>query len=259
VKFGICSNPAQAELMNDIGADFIEWNVSANVGTASDAEYASLVKTTGRLSLRPEAWNVLLPGEIMVVGPEANPDELRTYAERALPRVRQLGGEVIVFGSGRSRTVPEEWSAETAQEQFATACRIVAEIAHANDLVIVLEPLRRQETNLITRVDEGLRLVERLDQPGFELLADMYHMAAEDEPFANLIEAAPRLRHVHIAAPDSRGVPLEPEATTVLGEFFRTLRKTGYDARISFECKWEDPEDLATGLTIARELWEQSA
>src|SRR5690606_512253 len=124
----------------------------------------------------------------------------------------------------------------TAQDQFRAACVVVAQVAAANGLTIVFEPLRKPETNLINLVSEGLDLVESLDQPGFELLADMYHMAEEGEPFDIVAKAAPRLKHVHIAAAGTRGVPLNDAEQAMLREFFQELHRAGYDSRISFEC-----------------------
>jgi sugar phosphate isomerase/epimerase len=259
VKFGICSQPAQAATMQEIGADFVEWNVSSNVGTASDEAYRELQALAASLAVKPEAWNVLLPGEIKVTGPDADLDQLQEYAKRALPRVRQLGGEVIVFGSGRSRSIPEGFPEDTGRAQFRDACAVVASVAAANDLTIVFEPLRKPETNLINLVSEGLDLVESLNQPGFELLADMYHMAEEAEPFDIVVKAAPRLKHVHIAAAGSRGVPLNETDQAMLAEFFRELHRAGYDQRISFECRAEDVEEYRQGLAIARQLWAETA
>lgn len=255
MKFGVCCSPDQAQSLGDVGFDFFEWPVSSTVGTGSDADFAALTETVDLLPLVPEAWNVLLPGDLKVVGSEADPDALRVYAERSLARVRQLGGEVVVFGSGRSRNIPEDWPEDEAAGQFADACTMVAEIAAGIDLVIAFEPLRRDETNLINRVDEGLRLVERVDHAGFELLADLYHMAAENEPFSNLRAASPHLAHIHVAAPGSRGVPLDAEATSLLDSFLDELHTSAYDKRISFEGKWSEREELAEGLAIMRRLW----
>ncbi|MEJ7839621.1 MAG: sugar phosphate isomerase/epimerase family protein [Thermomicrobiales bacterium] len=240
--------------MAALGFDFVEWAVASNIGTTDQARFDELQTLTRSLPVTSEVWNILLPGDIKVVGPEADTSKLRNYLDAALPKVRALGGELIVFGSGRSRTVPENFDRTIAETQFREAIGIIADVAGANDLTIVLEPLRTGETNLINTVAEGLAVVEEMAHPNFELLADLYHMLDNGENLADVVPAARHLRHVHIAT-KPRLVPLEGEDVVVLGQFLTELKRAGYDERMSFECKSDDPDELRRGLEILRETW----
>jgi sugar phosphate isomerase/epimerase len=252
VKFGVCCSPDRSAELIAFGFDFVEWSVASNVGAVDGAGYQQLRRLAGKLPVAPEAWNVLLPGEIKVVGPETDDAALRDYLERALGRVSELGGEVVVFGSGRSRSIPEGFDREQAERQFETACRIVAEVAAVNNLMIALEPLRRGETNMINRVDVGYALVQRIDSPSFRLLADLYHMLDNGEDLSVVVDVADRLDHVHIAS-RARNVPLEGQDVEDLTAFLRALKRASYDRRVSFECKWENPADLERGLAVLRD------
>src|SRR5262245_19230626 len=98
MRFGICANPEHANALAAAGYDYLEWSVNRTVGVLAEAEYASIRDRAVQLPIRPEAWNQLLPADLKVVGPDANHTALRTYLELALPRVAELGGEVVVFG-----------------------------------------------------------------------------------------------------------------------------------------------------------------
>jgi sugar phosphate isomerase/epimerase len=254
VKFGVCCSPEKSSEFAALGFDFVEWSVASNVGTVGEDRITELQEIAAALPVKPEAWNILLPGDLKVVGLDANLDTLRTYLDVALPRVRALGGEVIVFGSGRSRTIPENFDWESATRQFEAACQVIADVAAANDLTIVLEPLRTGETNLINTVAEGEALVRRLDHPSFALLADLYHMLDNNEPLSSVVASGTLLKHVHIAS-RPRFVPLEGEDLADLRAFLGELKRANYDGRLSFECKTDDSAEFARGLDILRNEW----
>ena len=73
MRFGICAAPEQAAELAAVGYDYVEWPVNRTVGKYGAAEYAGLRRLAAQLPVRPEAWNVLLPARIMVVGPAARP------------------------------------------------------------------------------------------------------------------------------------------------------------------------------------------
>jgi sugar phosphate isomerase/epimerase len=254
VKFGVCCGPDRAAELAAFGFDFMEWSVASNIGTADDAAIDSLRKIAHDLPVQVEAWNVLLPGDLKVVGEEADHEHLVTYLESVLPHVRELGGEVVVFGSGRSRTVPDGYDRDQAIEEFEAACRIVADAAAANSLTIAFEPLRTGETNMINRVDEGYSLVRKIDKDAFQLLADHYHMLDNGEDEEVVVDVADRLVHAHIAS-RPRTVPLTDQEIAELTPFLSALKRANYDRRLSFEARWEDPNDLSRGLDLLKSAW----
>jgi len=255
MRFGVCCAPDQTAALADVPLDYVEWPVASTVGAMDDAAFRGLARDAARLPFRPEVWNVLLPQVLMLVGPAADHEGLRRYAGRTLPRLRALGGEVVVLGSGLCRAVPEGWPRAEAETQFGLACRILAEEADRRGLTIALEPLNRRETNLVTTFGDAVRVVALIDAAAFRVLADLYHMAAEDEPFAAVRTAAPVLAHVHVAAPITRTVPGDAEAVAALRSFLGELAAAGYDRRISLECVWKEPEEIARGLAATKAAW----
>jgi sugar phosphate isomerase/epimerase len=261
MRFGVCCPPANTEIVARAGADFVEWPVTTAVGLATDAQFQELLRIQESATFKPEAWNVLLPGTLRVVGPDVDLEALEDYATHAFERVRLLGGEVVVFGSGAARRIPDGWDRAAGERQFAEVCRLLAPIAVARGITLALEPLRQAETNLITSVDAGARLVDTIDLPGLRLLADLYHMEEEAESHAILRDpfVAPHLAHIHVAAPGPRTLPAAERDREVIASFFGELVAIGYDGRISIECRWEDETELAASLAFLRDTWDAVA
>ena len=260
MRFGICQSPDETQALAEAGYDFIEWPMSRTVGEMDEEAYRSLRDLARTLPIAPEAWNIMLPKSIKVVGPDADLVGMQRYLETALFRAAELGGQVVVFGSGGSRTVPDAWPREEAVRQFDDACGVAGEIAALNGITIAIEPLNRGETNLINSVSEAAGVAERVGHPSVRLLSDLYHVTKEDEPFSDTGAAASTLVHVHIAEPHSRAMPHPGEMDSIYRHYFSTLQRSGYDQRISIECSPQPTVDeAAEGLKYLRELWEATA
>lgn len=254
MRFGVCAPPDRTADYVDAGIDYVEWPMSRTVGEMDDDAFAELVALAGTLPVRPETWNVMLPATLKVVGPEADHVAMRAYLERAFARAARLGGEVVVFGSGGARTSPEGWSPDDPARQFDDACRIAGEVAATHGLTIAIEPLRREETNLVNGVAEGVAVAERVAMPSVRVLSDLYHVMEEGEPLADTAGAGALLAHAHVAEPDSRHTPVPGAHEETYAAFFEALREAGYDGRVSLECRDTTPENAATALAMLRRL-----
>jgi len=101
----------------------------------------------------------------------------------------------------------------------------------------VVEPLCRDESNILNRVLQVHELVRDWDFPGVGVLADTWHMEQEGEPFSAIVDAAPRIRHVHTAG-DGRRAPVSGDPRhRALASACRALSP---DVRLSIECNWSD-------------------
>lgn len=259
MQFGVCLTPARTtgldELAGDARPDFVEWSVASTVGTVDAEAFAAVQADAAILPFVPETWNVLLPGTLKIVGPEADPEALVAYAEVALARVAALGGELCVFGSGGARTIPDGWDHAEGRRQFIAACRLLVPIAETHGITLALEPLRRAETNLVNSVTDGLVLLDEVGDDRFTILADLYHMLEEGEAVRVVRDAGARLTHVHVAAEGTRTLPTAATDGAVMADFFRELHAVGYDRRVSIECQWEDVQALGASLAFLRETW----
>jgi len=58
-------------------------------------------------------------------------------------------------------------------------------MAAQRGLTIAIEPINRQEANIVTLASEGLRLAREVNHPQVQLLVDYYHLMMEKEDFRN--------------------------------------------------------------------------
>ncbi len=257
-RFGVCCAPSQTAELSDLGFDFVEWPMRSTVGTMSEDEYTALRQEARALPLVPEAWNIMLPTTLKVVGAEADHEGMVAYLETALARAAELGGSIVVFGSAPSRRVPEDWPRDEALKQFEDACLRAGEVAMQHGITLAVEPLPSSTVNLVNCVAEGARVVDNVRHPNVQLLADLGHVGVEGEPFEDTTAAGSVLVHVHVALPHSRQIPLPSRGADFLRDYFHALQAAHYAGRISAECEWSSTTELAEGLTFMRTAWEEA-
>ena len=255
MKIGICTEIANISKVEKMGFDYLEAGVS-KTAAMGEQEFSEAVQEVKDSSLECEAFNVLFPGDIRLTGPEVNLKAVREYLDKAFDRIHRLGAKIAVFGSGRSRKVPEGWKREDAWKQLIDAAGIVGEVAAEYKLIVVMEPLNRGETNILNSVEEGYHFVREVHHPNIQLLADFYHMRLENESMDVLKKAAPALRHLHIANSHGRVYPLDP-SEDCYGEFFEALKSAGYKGRVSIEAGTRDMDrDAPIALQLLRKFTE---
>ena len=253
MRFGACFDPDKVGLVEKLGYDFFEGSV-AQFAAMTDAEFEEIVKLFDKSSIRCEVNRSLFPGDMKLIGPELTEDAIRAYLKKAFARVRRLGTEIVVFGSGAARKAPESVRAEDAWARLVAVSRIVAEEAAPYGIVCVVEPLNRMETNMINSQLDGLKLVQDVGHPNFRVLSEYFHLTVMGEGPAEVEACAGYMAHTHIANPNGRGVPLSTEESDY-ASFFRALRNIGYDGRMSVEAVVGDAEpELGAALQVLRTL-----
>jgi len=141
-----------------------------------------------------------------------------------------------VFGSGGARKCPEGFDRGKAFDQLVEFGKILGEEAANNDLLVAVEPLNRNECNMLCSVNGTLEYVKKVGNPNFRLHADSFHWGMEDDEGKDFTEAVPYICHTHIATYKSRMAPGQEESD--FSRFFKILRDGGYNGTISIEGKW---------------------
>lgn len=230
---GVCLDASKFEEARAAGFDYVEIGAS-KVAALPDEEFEQLARQVSQLGIPVAAANLFFPGTIKIVGPEVDKQKQESYAAGCLARLKRLGVKTVVFGSGGARRVPEGFSQEEAFAQLVDFCRRIAPLAHENGITIVVEPLRRQETNIVNTAREGLELVKAVDRPEIRLLIDFYHLSEENEDPGVVLQAGSLLAHVHVANPKGRVYPSSPDEAAY-APFFANLCRIGYAGRVSIE------------------------
>lgn len=242
MEIGVCAGADKAQLLKDAGADFVELSVTgALVPLSEEGEWAEKRAALLALALPARTFNLFLPGSFRLTGPPdtlTDTDTLRRYVATAMRRARKVGGEVIVFGSGGARRVPDGFRPERATGQIRIFLALCAEASDETGVTLAIEPLNREESNIINTVAEAVRdYAAVLNHPGIRVLADTYHMEKENEPLSAIRDHAPYIAHVH-TADTNRAAPSKGTYDHVA--LFRLLREIGYAGRVSVEANIPD-------------------
>lgn len=252
--------------VREIGYDYAEAAVGL-VMKMTDAEY-DRAKKEGEI--RIEAANSLIPGHMHISNLS---DELREFIDRAMMRVSGLGGSVIVFGSGRARSVAEGTSFEQGLAHTEAFLAMCDSSARKYNITMAVEPLNFRETNMIITLREGAAMARRLNASGcgnIKLLVDTFHMSREpdtgakrdgqteynEECFAVLKEAEDIIVHAHAAEPFDRTYPGSHDGI-YLSRFAQALKQTAYKGGVSVECGFKDfLSESAEALKFLRKIFQ---
>lgn len=259
MRFGLCTGLEHQEAAVAAGYDYLEPSVTGTLRPElPEAEILPpLLAELAASSIRPEAYNVLLPGDLKVVGPNADAGRQEQYLNAAFRRASALGGEIVVFGSGGSRRVPEDWPLADAHFQIVAFLRRCGKAAERHSITVAIEPLNVSECNFINRVAEAVHLAEEVGSPAVAVLSDLYHVAHDGQSYDETREAAPLLRHVHVAGLDRRG-PVAADHEFLRG-YFVVLKQIGYAGRVSIEANWSDvAAQAAEAREVVQRAWDDA-
>ena len=233
VRVGYCTGLKNLEAAKAAGFDYVELSAT-EIASLSDADFDAAAARIKQIGIATPAANLFLPGTLKVTGPEIDAAAQMAHVKKAFTRLAKLGTEIVVFGSGGARRVPDGFAKEDAFKQLVDFGRRAAVEARASGITITIEPLRKQETNIINTAAEGLELVNAIGDPNFQLMIDFYHLASEQEDPGIVLRAKDHIRHLHMANPTGRVFPQKWDEFDY-APFFANLRAIGYDKRISVE------------------------
>ena len=251
VQVGYCTPLKNLEAAKALGFDYVELGTT-EIAALSDADFEAAAREVGRIGLSTPVSNLFLPATLKVTGPAIDRDQQAAYVNKAFDRVKRLGVRIVVFGSGGARRVPDGFPRDEAFRQLVEFGKRIAPLARQRGITVAIEPLRREETNIINSAAEGLTLVEAVADPAFQLMIDFYHLASEHEDPGIIVRARLHLRHLHMANPQGR---VFPRTLDEYGyePFFAALRQIGYDQRISVEASTSDLQaDAPRAIALLR-------
>ena len=256
VQVGYCSTLKNIDAAKAAGFDYLELGTS-EIAALSEEEFEKAAAHIKEVGLPVPVTNLFLPAALKVTGPQTNRDEQMAYVRKAFARLSRLGTGIVVFGSGGARRVPEGFPSEEAFRQLVEFGKRIAPEARAQGLTVAVEPLRREETNIINSAAEGLALVMAVDDPNFQLMVDFYHLASEKEDPEIVVRAREHIRHLHMANPQGRVFPLVWDEYDY-APFFAKLREIGYDKRISVEASAKDfASEAPQAIALLRRAFER--
>lgn len=250
VEIGVCAGTEDLGKAERWGFDYLE-PAAAAIAALSATEFERVRQQVLASRLRCRSFNSLIR-TMQVVGPEANLDAVSIYLNAALDRCRQLGARVVVWGSASSRNIPAGHSREEAWQEIKRFLQRAGDIAKSHELVIGIEPLRKQESNIINAGAEALRLVDEVKHPNVKMIIDYYHLRMDNEDPDILVRAREHVVHLHFANPNGRRWPKSVDDDPEYGRFFQLVKQIGYTGGLSIEARGTFEEDGATSLAFLR-------
>ncbi len=220
------------------GYDFIE-TPFGGLSEKSEKEIKAFSDTLNECGITCASCNGFIPGSIKVCGPEMNDDKIKEYLRSTFEKSAYLGYKSVIFGSGGARNVPEGYSRDKAKDDIIHFLSdLVLPFAKEYGVVIGIEELRSEETNIINTCAEAMEYVYAVNDQHIKLLVDLYHVACMGTPTEELLEYKGYVSHVHIASPSNgRIFPLPTDGDDALyRRFYKVLEDIGYEAKnISLE------------------------
>lgn len=263
--FGVVAPTAEFDNSVKYGFDYHEPSVCEVAGMPDDqyARFKDHVLSSRIRCLRlnfftspPAGFNLPV---IRVVGPDVDKAQVKAYVEKSLTRCRELGAQIVVWGSAASRMVPDGFSREKAWSQIQDFLRMTDPIARSHNIVVAIEPIRAPSSNILSTGGEVLKMQQEVNLPNIKMMIDYYQMRSMNENPDILWTARKEIVHIHFANPNIGGKtsqwPKDPGEDPEYGHFFSLLKKIGYSGGISIEAKGTYEESAAASLAFfKREL-----
>lgn len=162
---------------------------------------------------------------------------------------RELGGDLMVFGSPLQRNIESGMSYQQAFENAVEVIQQVVPVLEANDVTLALEPLGPQEGNFMLTAESGIELAQAIGSPQVRLHLDVKAMSTESKPIPQIVrESKEWIHHFHANDPNRQGpgmgeVEYEP--------IFHALKEIDYDGWVSVEVfDYEPGIDALAGESI---------
>jgi sugar phosphate isomerase/epimerase len=158
---------------------------------------------------------------------------------------RDLGGELMVFGSPAQRRIPPGSSPSEARDYAVDTLKRCLPWIADQGVKLCLEPLAPSETDFLNTCAEAVELMDRLQHPNLALHLDVKAMSSETVPILELIRKfASRTAHFHANDPNRRGPGF---GNTDFKPIFSALRDSNYQGWVSVEVfdYSPDPETIA--------------
>ncbi|BDI31901.1 hypothetical protein CCAX7_39520 [Capsulimonas corticalis] len=260
MKFGVCAGLDDAAAVARAGFDYLEPGVSSALNPDKlDADVLPVLQRVSSAAGTPTpSFNMFLPGDLKIIGEAVDQPRLEHYVHEAFRRASLVGAEVLVLGSGAARGIPDGFSRAEAERQFDGVLKLCAAAAEQFGVDLAIEALNTGECNFVNSVAEAADFARRCGGPHIGIVSDIYHILMEDQSYEETYEARDLLKHVHVCGGEDRRAP-NGDDLTLLTDYFRVLKRAGYDRRISVEGLWESiVEQGARSQAVVAQAWDSA-
>jgi len=192
-------------------------------------------------------WLLVSPKGLYINHPDASiRQKTLDYLKALIDFCGDLGGQVMVFGSPKQRSVHPDLTFEQAWSYAKEAFAVCASPLAARGITLCLEPLSRQETDFLLSAAEAQKMAAEIAHPNIRLHLDVKAMSTEGRPIPEIIREFGRFAgHVHA---NDANMKAPGFGDTDFVPIFAALKDVGYDRYVSIEVfdYKPDPQTIAT-------------
>ena len=193
-------------------------------------------------------WLLVGPDGLHMTSPDRGVwEKTRDYFRQLIVLCHDLSGRVLVIGSPKQRNLIDGQTHDGAWHRAVELFTSVLDEAEAAGVTLCLEPLSTAETDFINSVEEGMKMVRRIEHPCFKIHLDVKAMFAEGRPVAEIIRSvrADDVGHFHVNDPNLYGPGM---GALDYAPILAAIDEIGWDRWLSVEVFRFDPG----GEAIAR-------
>ena len=232
----------------EIGYEYAELPL-AQMMELTGEEHKQIFRALKQEGVPCEACNNFFPGSLRLTGTDISREKIGEYGRKAVELAAEAGAKVIVLGSSGAKNVPPGFPMEKAMDQLKQLLEDVERWVEPYEILVALEPINRQEGNIIQTLQQAEELRRAAGCPHIRLLVDYYHLEMEQEPWEHVEDRMEQVAHVHMAEGIRRGFP-EKDGKGL--EFLKALETWEYRHRVSLEAVSSCPRE---DLQKMRQLW----
>ena len=182
--------------------------------------------------------NVLCPEN--VISPyQVNPqeelyvDRCRAYFSNGIRCAAELGCTCLSINSGWGYLNEDR---EEAWKRTRDMLRSLAELAQAEGVVLTLESLRPQESQLVVTLADTKCMLDEVDHPNLKAMVDTVAMSVSGETLDQWFDClGSDIRNMHFVDCNPYGHLVWGDGDRSLGDWVRTLADRGYDGFLGQE------------------------
>lgn len=256
MRFGYCTGFAAGmtgpidyktlDMIEQAGYDYVEFPLM-QLADLPQEEFEELKTYLSGMSLACDACCNMFPARVRLLGKEASDAVIDEYLSVAFPRMAALGVKTIVLGSSGARRLPEGMSKSEGVIALSKVIKDkVVPLLEQYGITLVMEPIGSYEANFINTLPDGMEVVNAVNHPRVQLLADSVHLLYENEPPVHITQYAKNLKHIHLCE-NERALPASG-ISQELAAILNAIRESGYDITASFEPMPHSLEEMKAAL-----------
>lgn len=204
-----------------------------DIATARRAELRRIMKDEG-LECVGLHWLLVSPKGLHITTADAGTRQRSwEYIKKLIQFCHDLSGKVMVLGSPKQRGTTPGVTRAQATKYLSDGLTQMGPVAKQAGVLLLLEALPTEQTDVVTTVGEAVSVVKPIKQPAIQSMFDFHNTLDEKEPLDALIQKyAPYIRHVHVNELDGRH-PGTGKLDYVGA--FKALKKINYQGWVSLE------------------------